>query len=318
MSAQRVAFLLLLLLWPTLAAAQAPDFTGVDEAANALVTSGEIPGVVVLIGRGDEVLLHRAYGSRRLVPEPAPMMLTTIFDIASLTKPFGTTLAVMSLVERGAIKLDEPLGRYLREFRGRRFEAVTIRRILTHSAGFAAVPPNRAVAPRFPEAAWALARVPLEYPPGTSFQYSDTGFILLGEVVRRVSGERLDRYLEHVFFRPLDLRDTSFRPRDAVKSRVAPTDYANGHLLQGEANDGRARLLGGVAGHAGMFSTAADLARICRMLIDGGALDGVRILKPETVQAMWTRTADGSGSRALGWDVSSVFARSLVPFFPPE
>ncbi len=105
MSAQRVAFLLLL-LWPTLAAAQAPDFTGVDEAANALVTSGEIPGVVVLIGRGDEVLLHRAYGSRRLVPEPAPMMLTTIFDIASLTKPFGTTLAVMSLVERGAIKLD--------------------------------------------------------------------------------------------------------------------------------------------------------------------------------------------------------------------
>jgi len=252
-SAQRVAFLLLLLLWPTLAAAQAPDFTGVDEAANALVTSGEIPGVVVLIGRGDEVLLHRAYGSRRLVPEPAPMMLTTIFDIASLTKPFGTTLAVMSLVERGAIKLDEPLGRYLREFRGRRFEAVTIRRILTHSAGFAAVPPNRAVAPRFPEAAWALARVPLEYPPGTSFQYSDTGFILLGEVVRRVSGERLDRYLEHVFFRPLDLRDTSFRPRDAVKSRVAPTDYANGHLLQGEANDGRARLLGGVAGHAGMF-----------------------------------------------------------------
>jgi len=126
-SAQRVAFLLLLLLWPTLAAAQAPDFTGVDEAANALVTSGEIPGVVVLVGRGDEVLLHRAYGSRRVVPEPAPMALGTIFDIASLTKPFGTTLAVMSLVERGAITLDAPLGRYLREFRGRRFEGATIR-----------------------------------------------------------------------------------------------------------------------------------------------------------------------------------------------
>src|SRR5438128_1023440 len=225
------------------------------------------------------------------------MMLTTIFDIASLTKPFGTTLAVMSLVERGAIKLDEPLGRYLREFRGRRFEAVTIRRILTHSAGFAAVPPNRAVAPRFPEAAWALARVPLEYPPGTGFQYSDTGFILLGEVVRRVSGERLDRYLEHVFFRPLDLGDTSFRPRDAVKSRVAPTDYANGHLLQGEANDGRARLLGGVAGHAGMFSTAADLARLCRMLLNGGTLDGQQYLKPETAAPMLEATPEGAGPR---------------------
>src|SRR2546429_819880 len=115
MSAQRVAFLLLL-LWPTLAAAQAPDFTGVDEAANALVTSGEIPGVVVLIGRGDEVLLHRAYGSRRLGPEPAPMMLTTIFDIASLTQPLRPTLAVMLLLERGAVKLHQPLGRYLRGF----------------------------------------------------------------------------------------------------------------------------------------------------------------------------------------------------------
>ncbi len=316
MSAQRVAFLLLLLLWPTLAAAQAPDFTGVDEAANALVTSGEIPGVVVLIGRGDEVLLHRAYGSRRLVPEPAPMMLTTIFDIASLTKPFGTTLAVMSLVERGAIKLDAPLGRYLREFRGRRFEGATISRILTHSAGFAALPPNRAVAPRFPEAAWALARVPLEYPPGTGFQYSDTGFILLGEVVRRVSGERLDRYLERVFFRPLDLRDTSFRPRDAVKSRVAPTDYASGHLLQGEANDARARLLGGVAGHAGMFSTAADLARLCRMLLNGGTLDGRQYLKSETVALMWEPNPDGQATRTLGWDLSSPFSRTLGPFFP--
>src|SRR2546429_7012088 len=117
MSAQRVAFLLLL-LWPTLAAAQAPDFTGVDEAANALVTSGEIPGVVVLIGRGDEVLLHRAYGSRRLVPEPAPMMLTTNFDIPPLTKPFRPTLALMSLLKHRAITPAQPPGRYLRASRG--------------------------------------------------------------------------------------------------------------------------------------------------------------------------------------------------------
>src|SRR3989449_7921812 len=123
---------LLLSLSPAVAAAQS-DFAAVDEAANDAVTSGEMPGVVVLVGLGDEILLHRAYGSRRLVPEPAPMTLDTIFDIASLTKPLGTTLAVMSLVERGAIQLDAPLGRYLREFRDTRFQGVTIRRILTHS-----------------------------------------------------------------------------------------------------------------------------------------------------------------------------------------
>src|SRR5437879_11298016 len=167
-----------------------------------------MPGVVVLVGLGDEILLHRAYGSRRLVPAPAPMTLDTIFDVASLTKPLGTTLAVMSLVERGAIQLDAPLGRYLREFRDTRFQGVTIRRILTHSAGLLAIPPASAVAARFPAAARALAKIPLDYPPGTGFQYSDAGFILLGEVVRRVSGDPLDRYLDRVFFRPLGLRNT--------------------------------------------------------------------------------------------------------------
>src|SRR6266852_6772704 len=273
-SAQRVAFLLLLLLWPTLAAAQAPDFTGVDEAANALVTSEEIPGVVVLVGRGDEVLLHRAYGSRRLVPEPAPMMLATIFDIASLTKPFGTTLAVMSLVERGAIKLDAPLGRYLREFRPAVFGQVTIRRMLAHSAGLPSIPVTGALAGGFPRAARALAAKPLDYPAGTSFQYSDTGFILLGEVVRRVSGEPLDRYLQRILFDPLKLVDTTFHPGDSLLPRVAPTEFWQGALLWGRVHDPRARLLGGVAGHAGMFSTAADLARICRLLLNQGSLDG--------------------------------------------
>jgi uncharacterized protein YbbC (DUF1343 family)/CubicO group peptidase (beta-lactamase class C family) len=311
----RVAFLLLLLS-PVPAATQAPDFAGVDEAANDAVASGEIPGIVVLVGRGDEILLHRAYGWRRLVPEPAPMTLDTIFDIASLTKPLGTTLAVMSLVERDALKLDAPLGRYLPEFRSKRFEGVTIRRLLTHSAGLLAIPPGNAVAPGFPEAARALAKIPLDYPPGTGFQYSDAGFILLAEVVRRESGRRLDRYLKHVFFDPLGLQDTSFQPRDAVKSRVAPTEFADGHLLQGEAHDRRARLLGGVAGHAGIFSTAADLARLCRMLLADGALDGRRYLKPETIALMWEPDQDVRATRTLGWDLSSQFSRTLSLFFP--
>ncbi len=298
--------------------AQTVDLAAVDEAARDAVQSGEIPGVVVLVGRGHDVLLMRAYGWRRLVPDPVPMTTDTIFDIASLTKPFGTTLAVMALVERGTVRLDAPLGRYLPEFRKPAFAHVTIQRLLTHTAGFPAIPPPGSVRPAASETVKTFARLAFDYPPGSGTQYSDVGFILLGEVVRRVSGQSLDRYLAQTIFKPLGLRDTTFSPATIHRDRIAPTEWANGHMLLGEVHDPRARLLGGVAGHAGMFSTAADLGRLCRMLVDGGELGAVRVLKPATVQAMWTRSAEGSGSRALGWDVASVFARSMLPFFPSE
>ncbi len=310
------AALLAIALFPTAAPAQPPDFSDVDAAATDAIASGDIPGVVVLVGRGDEILYHRAWGLRAIVPHPLPMQPDTIFDIASLTKPFGTALAVMSLVERGAIKLDAPLGRYLKEFRPAAFSQVTIRRILTHSAGLPAIP-NGTLNGGFPRAARLLAARPLDYPPGTGFQYSDTGFILLGEVVRRVSGDPLDRYLQRILFTPLHLTDTSFHPGAAVLARVAPTEWGEGVMLHGRVHDPRARQLGGVAGHAGMFSTAADLARICRMLLDQGRLARVRVLRPETVRLMWTRSPDADGVRTLGWDVSSGFSRTMAPFFPP-
>jgi uncharacterized protein YbbC (DUF1343 family)/CubicO group peptidase (beta-lactamase class C family) len=311
--------LVLLLLIPFAPArAQAPGFWAIDEAANDAVTSGEIPGVVVLIGRGDETLHFRAYGWRSLVPQPSAMTPDTIFDIASLTKPLGTTVAIMALAERGALKLDDPLGRHLKEFRGRAFEHVTIRRMLTHTAGFPALPAPGTVNGGFPAAARALADKPLDYAPGTGFQYSDTGFILLGEVVRRVSGERLDRYLERTLFRPLGLRDTSFHPPESQRARVAPTEFFNHGMLRGQVHDPRARLLGGVAGHAGMFATASDLARICRMLLNGGELGGRRILKSATVDSMWKPGPDVNGGRALGWDVTSSFSGTMAPFFPPD
>jgi uncharacterized protein YbbC (DUF1343 family) len=224
----------------------------------------------------------------------------------------------MALVEHGAVALDAPLGRYVKEFRGRAVAGVTVRRLLTHSAGMRAVPADRLVGQGFPAAARGLATLTLDYPPGSAFQYSDTGFILLGELVRRVSGHRLDRQLERLLFRPLGLRDTSFDPRPAVHPRVAPTEFHNGRLLHGDVHDPRARALGGVAGHAGMFSTAADLARICRMLVAGGVLDGHRVLKASTVQTMWTRSREGRGTRALGWDMTSPYAMIGAPFFPAD
>ena len=292
------------------------NFPGVDEGAADAVASGEIPGVVVLVGRGDDILFQGAYGSRRFLPKSSPMTVDTIFDIASLTKPVGTAIAVMALVEKGTIKLDAPLGQYLKEFRGKQFDEITIRRLMTHTAGLIAYPPNAAVTAGFPSAVTEIAKIPLEYPPGSAFQYSDTGFILLGEVVRRVSGARLDRYLERILFRPLDLQDTSFHPKASLMSRVAPTEFVGGRVLNGEVHDPRARLLGGVAGHAGMFSTAADLARICRMLLNGGILGGHRVLDAATVRMMWDAAPEGRGMRTLGWDLSSPYSRPMAPFFP--
>jgi uncharacterized protein YbbC (DUF1343 family)/CubicO group peptidase (beta-lactamase class C family) len=305
----------LLAVLPVHSVAQPPDLAALDDVVRDGIASGDVPGAVVLIGRGDEILYHRAFGWRAFVPQVEPMTTDTIFDLASLTKPIGTALAVMSLVERGAIDLEAPLGRYLKEFRKPELRQVTIRRLLTHSAGLPAAPPNASVRRGFPAAARTLADAKLDYAPGTGFQYSDTGFILLGEVVRRVSGRPLDRYLERFLFGPLELRDTMFRPPTRLAPRIAPTQWGDGHMLRGEVHDPRARQLGGIAGHAGMFSTAADVARICRMLVDGGALDGHRIFKPQTIHLMWERAPDGNGTRTLGWDMRSGYS-IMSPFFP--
>src|SRR5205814_2619555 len=154
---------------------------------------------------------------------------------------------------------------------------VTVGRLLTHSAGLPAIPPATVILRSFPKAAALIAKLPLDYPPGSAFQYSDTGFMLLGEMVRRVSDEPLDRYLAQHVFKPLGLRDTGFNPPARVRDRIAPTEFMNGHLLVGEVHDPRARALGAVVGHPGLFSTAADLARICRMLTAGGVLDRPRL-----------------------------------------
>src|SRR5499426_1100536 len=222
----RLLPLLVVLVWslPTCVVAQAPKasptavtipsstWADVDSAARAAVAQGDVPGTVILIGQGDRVLYRRAIGSRALVPANEPMTIDTIFDIASLTKVVATTPSVLLLWEQKRVDLDAPLGNYLKEFNAPGFRGVTVRRLLTHSAGMPDLPSREATARKFPEAAKLLARAGLAETPGSLFVYSDTGFILLAELVHRVSGETLDRFAQKHFYTPLGMRHTTFRP----------------------------------------------------------------------------------------------------------
>jgi uncharacterized protein YbbC (DUF1343 family)/CubicO group peptidase (beta-lactamase class C family) len=299
-----------------LAQTPAPDLDGLDDAARDATAAGDVPGAMILVGQGDRVVYRRAWGMRTLVPRPEPLTIGTIYDIASLTKVVATLPAVLWLVEHGKVELDAPLGRYLHEFGGPAYKEITVRRVLTHSAGFPDLPSPTAIPRGFPEAARLLAKAGLSYTPGTTFHYSDTGFILLGEMVRRVSGEPLDQFTRKRFYAPLGMKDTAFHPPAEWKPRIAPTEILGSGLLRGTVHDGNARMLGGVAGHAGLFSTADDLARYCRMLLRGGEADGKRYLKESTVAAMFSPHQIGDTTRGLGWDMSSAYSRTLGSFFP--
>ena len=289
----------------------------VDEAVRDAVASSEIPGAVLVVGQGDQILHRKVLGWRATAPTPELMTADTIFDIASLTKVIATAPSVLRLWEMGKVDLNAPLGRYLKEFDSAAFQDVTVMRLLTHSAGMNDLPSREAMAKGFPEAARIQSRAGLAVPPGSTFLYSDTGFILLGELVRRVSGEPLDTFARKQFYAPLGMRDTAFDPPAAWRKRIAPTEAVNNQgPLRGVVHDGNARLLHGVAGHAGVFSTASDLSRFCRMLLAGGQLGGRRYLKEATVKAMFAPHVIGESTRGLGWDISSPYSRTLGAYFP--
>ncbi|HSE03472.1 MAG TPA: exo-beta-N-acetylmuramidase NamZ domain-containing protein [Methylomirabilota bacterium] len=289
----------------------------VDEAVRDAVAASEIPGAVLLVGQGDQLLHRKVLGWRATVPRPELMTADTIFDIASLTKVIATAPAVLRLWEMGKIDLNAPLGRYLKEFDSAAFQDVTVLRVLTHSAGLNDLPSREAMTKGFPEAARLQAKAGLAVAPGSTFLYSDTGFILLGELVRRVSGQPLDTFARKQFYAPLGMRDTAFDPPRAWQKRIAPTEVVSSRgPLRGVVHDGNARLLDGIAGHAGLFSTASDLSRFCRMLLAGGQLGGRRYLKESTVRAMFAPHVIGETTRGLGWDLASPYARTLGAYFP--
>jgi len=264
------------------------------------------------------VSYHKAYGHRTVVPTEEPMTEDTIFDAASLTKVVACTPAIMLLVERGQLSLDDHVVKYIPEFTGDGKEQVTIRQLITHVSGLR---PDISLKPDWSGTAAAIqlaCEEKLANPPGEKLVYSDTGPILLGEIVRRVTGQPLDQFVRSEIYVPLGMTDTGFNPPKAKLDRIAPTEVENGVPVRGVVHDPRARRMGGVAGHAGLFFTASDLARYARMLLNGGELDGVRIFKPETVKLMTSVQTPPNiqGRRGIGWDIDTGFSGPRGELFP--
>jgi CubicO group peptidase (beta-lactamase class C family) len=234
----------------------------------------------------------------------------TIFDLASLTKVVATTPAIMILVEQGRIKLDAPVASYIPQFTGGGKEKVTVRQLLTHTSGLRAGIDSHGEWQGWDAAIEKICRERLLNPPGEVFRYSDLNFILLGEMVQRLTGGPLQEFVAREIYRPLRMTDTGFVPPAAQAGRIAPTEVMDGRLLRGVVDDPTARRMGGVAGNAGVFATAADLARFARMLLNQGALDGAEIFKPETVRLMTTVQTPASleAQRGLGWDIDSEYS----------
>ncbi|MFO0752156.1 MAG: DUF1343 domain-containing protein [Thermodesulfovibrionales bacterium] len=242
----------------------------------------------------------------------------TLFDAASLTKAVATTTAVMRLVERGKIRLDAPAARYWPAFKANGKGEITVRHLLTHYSGLR---PDLSLQPRWSGYGTALKKITAErpvFPPGSDFLYSDINFIVLGELVRRVSGMPLDAYCARFIFKPLGMRDTRFRPPASLRRRIAPTRYYNGRFLCGEVHDPTCFAMGGLAGHAGLFTTADDLSLFARMLLNGGSLGGVRILERRTVEEMTTPQSPQGKKRlrGLGWDMDAPFASNREELLP--
>ena len=299
-----------------------------DSVINDAIAERRLPGAVVVVGRGDAVVLRKAYGNRALQPAREPMTLDTVFDLASLTKVVATTPAVMMLVEEGRVRLTDPVAAFIPEFAKYGKDRVTVRDLLTHMSGLRPDVDLGFDWRGYDEAIrLATEEVPTA-PPGRRFVYSDINFFLLAEIVRRVSKQPFDQFARQRLFAPLGMKETMFNPPASLLARIAPTEPctpfgwpcqgADMKMLRGVVHDPTARRMGGVAGHAGLFSTAADLVLYCRMLLGGGAVGGARVLAPLTVGRMTSPATPDSepNVRGFGWDVDSSYSANRGEFLP--
>ena len=267
------------------------------------IRDSAFPGAVAVVGNRDSVIVSLSAGQLDWQPSPA-VSLTTLWDMASLTKVIALTSSMMLLTESGQVDLNAPVQRYIAEFTGRGKEGVTVRHLLTHSSGLPAWRPLYKEA-EDPAGALALAiATPLDTTPGVRMVYSDLGAIILGEIVARVSGKRFDAFVTERVFQPLGMRESMFRPPESLRERIAPTEvdpWRQRHL-RGEVHDENAFALGGVSAHAGLFSTAIDLVRLARMYLSGGTIDGRRFVSTATIDRFTAVQDSALSHRALGWE----------------
>jgi CubicO group peptidase (beta-lactamase class C family) len=283
----------------------APESAGMSSARLALIDSvmrraiaaGGFPGASVIVGRRSGIVWERGYGTLDWTSGTPVDAERTMYDVASLTKVVATTAATMMLVDRGKLQVDDPVVRLLPTFQGRDKSEVTLRDLLTHRSG---LPAGRILSRKGPQSAKrSVLSTPLVRQPGSRGEYSDLGLDVLGFVVERVAREPLDRYLRRAVYDPLGMSSTMFRPGASLRSRIAPTEAP---LARGQVHDRNARALGGVAGHAGLFATAGDLAVFAQMMLDNGSVGGKKFLADSTVREF---TRPGAGWRGLGWETCS-------------
>lgn len=290
----------------------------IGQLAEEGLQRGEMSGAVVLVARQGRIAYLHAFGHRQLEPEKVAMTADTVFDLASLTKPIATATSVMKLVEVGKVKLDDPVAKHIPEFAQNGKQAVTVFQLLTHQGGLT---PDNALqdyqdgAEKAWQRIWAL---PLTAEPGSRFIYSDVGFIVLGELVKRVSGHSVHEFARQNIYDPLGMSETGYLPEEPLRKRAAVTEQREGRWMCGEVHDPRAYLLGGVAGHAGLFSTAEDLAVYGQMMIQGGQYAGVLVLQAATVAQMTTPHRAGDGLRGLGWDMRTGYSSNRGDLFSPR
>jgi uncharacterized protein YbbC (DUF1343 family) len=289
-----------------------------DAAINLAIAQKKLPGAVLLVGHRGEIIHRKAYGNRSLVPAIEKMTADTIFDCASLTKVIATTSAMMKLFEQGKVRIEDKVTEYLPEFQDGT-SSITVRDLMTHYSGLR---PDLDLEPAWSGYETGIQKAlhdPPAGPPGVKFVYSDINFILVGEIVRRLSGETLPEFTSHILFEPLGMAETMFQPPAALRPRIAPTEkLPSGEVLRGIVHDPTSRYMAGVAGHAGLFSTANDLARFCQMMLNLGEAPGQRIFSPATIAKFTSpNTPPGKPAvRGLGWDIDSPLSGNRGELFP--
>jgi len=306
--------LLLAVACATTFAQSFPGADALDSAINQAIHEDKLPGAVLLVGHDGNVVYRKAYGERALLPAREAMTADTIFDIASLTKIVATTSALMKLYDEGRFSPDDLVTKYLPEFQGGR-SPITIRDLMTHYSGLR---PDLDLEPPWTGYETGIHRVLIDKPanpPETKFVYSDINFELLGEIVHRLSGMPENEYVQKILFTPLGMTDTGYLPDPKLRPRIAPTEQQkDDEILRGVVHDPTARYMGGVAGHAGVFSTADDLAKFCQMILDGGS----GLFKPSTIR-LFASPASPAGQknvRGLGWDIDSIYSGNRGNLFP--